>query len=231
MRQMKNAMDVGIRTRGFKSLIEKQSLRTASGTLSPGARASALRGEVLSELPDQYRKAFSKLSPKQQEKMLSQIEGKVDRKIQNGSLAKKAVKFEEKDAKMASRAAKGGRMAVKRYSRYEKYRLPETPQRNGEAAAILSAKRTDPRLQKYVRGSQKSIDRTVIGKRKDLKTASDIRDIRKIQEYIQNQGIAKEGIKTGEKRPPGGYWTSAALRRGKKQKETSRKQGEGGKEI
>lgn len=210
MRQMKNAMDVGIRTRGFKSLVEKQSLRTTSGTLSPGARASALRGEVLSELPEQYREAFSKLSPRQQEKMLSQIEGKVDRKIQNGSLAKKAVKFEQKDAKMASRAAKGGRMAVKRYSRHEKYRLQETPQRNGEAAAILSAKRTDPRLQKYVRGSQKSIDRTVTGKRKDIKTASDIRDIRKIQEYIQNQGIAKEGIKTGEKRPPGVYRTSAA---------------------
>ena len=103
MRQMKTAMDVRIRQQKGPSFQNPdQQLRQISSMKIRGS--FALREEVIAELPEKYRKVLFSMPQRQREQVLSEIEKKVDRKIQSGAMAKTAVRLDAKDQNGIRRA-------------------------------------------------------------------------------------------------------------------------------
>lgn len=93
LRQMKTAMDVKIRQKkGPSSQNPDLQLRQVSSMRIRGS--FALREEVIAELPDRYRKALLSMPRRQRELILSEIERKIDRKIQSGAMAKTAARLD-----------------------------------------------------------------------------------------------------------------------------------------
>ena len=93
MRQMKTAMDVRIRQQKGPSFQNPdQQLRQFASMKIRGS--FALREEVIAELPEKYRKALLSMPRRQREQILSEIEKKIDRKIQSGTMAKTAARLD-----------------------------------------------------------------------------------------------------------------------------------------
>ena len=92
MRKMKTAMDVRIRQRKGPSFQNTdQQIRQAASLRIRGS--FALREEVISELPERYRKTLMSMPPGQQEQILSAIERKIDRKISSVAMSAEAAKL------------------------------------------------------------------------------------------------------------------------------------------
>ena len=109
---MKTAMDVRIRQTQMRSFQDTdQTIRQTATIRMSGA--SVLREEVLSELPDQYRKALLSMPPREQEKLLSKVEASVNRKVSSGSIMKTAVRLDDCDrSEIQEAAADGSRDAI-----------------------------------------------------------------------------------------------------------------------
>lgn len=151
MRKMKTMMDVQIRqtnTRSFQG--GDQAIRqTASRGMSS---ASVLRQEVLSELPNQYRKVLASMSPRQQERLLLKVEASVNRKVSSGAMARTAARLDERDRREIQRLAQntsGSRDAQRRLIA-EKYRLPAINQRAGPDDTFLSVPADSPQMRQYI---------------------------------------------------------------------------------
>ena len=130
LRQMKTAMDVRIRQqKGLSFQNTDQQLRQIASMKIRGS--FALREEVIAELPEKYRRALLSMPRRQREQILSEIEKKVDRKIQSGAMAKTAARLDAKDQNGIRRmAASGQKMAPERRAAEKqasawRYRLQE----------------------------------------------------------------------------------------------------------
>ena len=89
MRKMKTAMDVRIRQQRGPTF-QNPGMEIRQAGLMRIRGSFALREEVIAELPERYLKALMSMPYRQQEKVLSEIEKKIDRKVQSGALAKTA---------------------------------------------------------------------------------------------------------------------------------------------
>ena len=92
MRKMKTAMDVRIRQQRGPTF-QNPGMEIRQAGLMRIRGSFALREEVIAELPERYRKALMSMPYRQQEKVLSEIEKKIDRKVQSGALAKTAARL------------------------------------------------------------------------------------------------------------------------------------------
>lgn len=93
IRQMKTAMDVRLRQQKGPSFQNPDlQLRQISSMKIRGS--FALRGEVIAELPEKYRRTLLSMPRRQREQILSEIERKVDRKIQSGAMARTAARLD-----------------------------------------------------------------------------------------------------------------------------------------
>ena len=147
MRKMKTAMDAAIRqtqTRSFRDT-DRVIRQTASIRISG---ASVLREEVLSELPDQYRKALLSMSLREREKLLSKVETSVNRKISRGAMAKTAIKLDDRERAEKQKAAVSGSREVRRQAIADKYRIPTMQSRAGPGNLLMSVPADNPQLQR-----------------------------------------------------------------------------------
>ena len=107
LRQMKTAMDVRIRQQKGPSFQNPDlQLRQISSMKIRGS--FALREEVIAELPEKYRRTLLSMPRRQREQILSEIERKVDRKIQSGAMAKTAARLDAKESTEIQRAKASG---------------------------------------------------------------------------------------------------------------------------
>ena len=149
MRKMKTAMDVQIRqtkTPSFQN-IDQAIRQTAFRRMSS---AGVLREEVLSELPDQYRRVLNSMSPREQEKLLSKVEVSVNRKIASGAFSKMAARLDERDQEEIQRIASGGSRDTRRRIIADKYRLPEMKPRAGPNDILMSVPTDSLQLKRYI---------------------------------------------------------------------------------
>ena len=122
LRQMKTAMDVRIRQQKGPSFQNTdQQLRQIASMKIRGS--FALREEVIAELPEKYRKVLLAMPRRQQEQVLSEIEKKVDRKIQSGAMAKTAAMVDTKDQTGIRRMTASGQRMETRQTEVQRYRL------------------------------------------------------------------------------------------------------------
>ena len=122
MRQMKTAMDVRIRQQKGPSFQNPDMVIRQAGSIR--IRGSfALREEVIAELPEQYRKALMSMPYRQQEKILSEIEKKIDRKIQSGILAKTAARLDAGEQAQIRKIASSGQGNERKQAAVSRYRL------------------------------------------------------------------------------------------------------------
>ena len=151
LRKMKTALDVRIRqtkTPSFQN--SDQTIRQTAFCGMSGA--SVLREEVLSELPDQYRRVLNSMSPREQEKLLSKVEASVNRKIASGAISKTAARLDERDREEIQRIASGDSRDTRRRAIADKYRLPEMRPRAGPADVLMSVPTDSPQLRRYLEG-------------------------------------------------------------------------------
>ena len=119
---MKTAMDVRIRQqRGPSFQNPDMEIRQAGSLRIRGS--FALREEVIAELPERYRKALMSMPYRQQEKILSEIEKKIDRKMQSGALAKTAVRLDAGEQAQIRRIASSGQGKERKQAAAQRYRL------------------------------------------------------------------------------------------------------------
>ncbi len=110
---MKTAMDVRIRQQKGPSFQNPdQQLRQFASMKIRGS--FALREEVIAELPEKYRKALLSMPRRQREQILSEIEKKIDRKIQSGTMAKTAARLDVKEQKEIQRMTLPGQGTTSR---------------------------------------------------------------------------------------------------------------------
>jgi len=122
LRQMKTAMDVRIRQQKGPSFQNTdQQLRQIASMKIRGS--FALREEVIAELPEKYRKVLFSMPQRQREQVLSEIEKKVDRKIQSGAMAKTALRMGAKDQTEIGRMAASKQKMETRQAEVQRYRL------------------------------------------------------------------------------------------------------------
>ena len=122
MRQMKTAMDVRIRQQKGPSFQNPDMEIRQAGSIR--IRGSfALREEVIEELPERYRKALMSMPYRQQEKILSEIEKKIDRKVQSGALAKTAARLDAGEQAQIRKIASSGQSSEKKQAAASRYRL------------------------------------------------------------------------------------------------------------
>lgn len=151
---MKTAMDAAIRqtqTRSFRDT-DRVIRQTASIRISG---ASVLREEVLSELPDQYRKALLSMSLREREKLLSKVETSVNRKISRGAMAKTAIKLDDRERAEKQKAAVSGSREVRRQAIADKYRIPTMQSRAGPGNMLMSVPADNPQLQRYLKDASR----------------------------------------------------------------------------
>lgn len=151
---MKTAMDVRIRqtqTRSFRDV--DQAIRQTASIRMSGA--SVLREEVLSELPDQYRKALLSMPPREQEKLLSKVEASVNRKISSGAMMKTAARLDDRDRSEIQKAAAGGSRDARRQVIADKYRIPTMQPRAGPGNVLMSVPADNPQLRQYLRDASR----------------------------------------------------------------------------
>ncbi|MDY5331648.1 MAG: C40 family peptidase [Porcincola intestinalis] len=119
---MKTAMDVRIRQQKGPSFQNtNQQLRQIA---SMKIRDSfALREEVIAELPEKYRRVLLSMPQRQREQFLSEIEKKVDRKIQSGAMAKTVARLDVKNQAEIRRVAASGQRMETRHAEVQRYRL------------------------------------------------------------------------------------------------------------
>ena len=144
LRQMKTAMDVRIRQQKGPSFQNTdQQLRQIASMKIRGS--FALREEVIAELPEKYRKVLFSMPQRQREQVLSEIEKKVDRKIQSGAMAKTAVRLDAKDQNGIRRMAASGQRissgprAERKQTSALKYRLQEKTKRTTAGRETLKS--------------------------------------------------------------------------------------------
>ena len=122
LRQMKTAMDVRIRQqRGPSFQNPDVEIRQAGSMRIRGS--FALREEVIAELPERYRKALLSMPYRQQEKILSEIEKKIDRKMQSGALAKTAARLDADEQAKIRKMASSGQGNERKQAVVSRYRL------------------------------------------------------------------------------------------------------------
>ena len=122
MRQMKTAMDVRIRQQKGPSF-QNSDMEIRQAGLMRIRGSFALREEVIAELPERYRKALLSMPYRQQEKILSEIEKKIDRKVQSGALAKTATRLDAGEQAEIRKIASSSRGNEKKQAVASKYRL------------------------------------------------------------------------------------------------------------
>lgn len=83
----------------------------------------ALREEVIAELPERYRKALMSMPYRQQEKILSEIEKKIDRKVQSGALAKTAARLDAGEQAEIWKMESSGQSNERKQAAISRYRL------------------------------------------------------------------------------------------------------------
>jgi len=119
---MKTAMDVRIRQqRGPSFQNPDMEIRQAGSLRIRGS--FALREEVIAELPERYRKALMSMPYKQQEKILSEIEKKIDRKLQSGALAKTAARLDADEQAKIRKMTSSGQGKERKQDAAQRYRL------------------------------------------------------------------------------------------------------------
>lgn len=119
---MKTAMDVWIRQQKGPSFQNPDMEIRQAGSLR--IRGSfALREEVIAELPERYRKALMSMPYRQQEKILSEIEKKIDRKMQSGVLAKTAARLDADEQTQIRKIASSGQGKERKQAAAQRYRL------------------------------------------------------------------------------------------------------------
>ncbi len=122
MRQMKTAMDVRIRQqKGLSFQNPDMLIRQAESMRIRGS--FALREEVIAELPERYRKALMSMPYRQQEKILSEIEKRIDRKVQSGALAKTAARLDAGEQAEIRKMASPGQSNERKQVAISRYRL------------------------------------------------------------------------------------------------------------
>ena len=122
MRKMKTAMDVRIRQqRGTTFQNPEMEIRQAGLMRIRGS--FALREEVIAELPERYRKALMSMPYRQQEKILSEIEKKIDRKVQSGALAKTATRLDAGEQAEIRKMESSGQSNERKQAAISRYRL------------------------------------------------------------------------------------------------------------
>ena len=146
LRQMKTAMDVKIRQKkGPSSQNPDLQLRQVSSMRIRGS--FALREEVIAELPDRYRKALLSMPRRQRELILSEIERKIDRKIQSGAMAKTAARLDTKGQTGIQKMTANGsrRVTERKQAAAQRYRLKGTTgkRRNGKMYVFAESPLSD----------------------------------------------------------------------------------------
>ena len=123
MRKIKTAMDVQIRQRKGPSFQNTdQQIRQAASLRIRGS--FALREEVISELPERYRKTLMSMPPGQQEQILSAIERKIDRKISSVAMSAEAAKLSFPNQANSDRGGSSKQIEARRQAVAQKYRIP-----------------------------------------------------------------------------------------------------------
>ena len=115
MRRMKTVRDVPIRKTAVRSFVTKSSTGSAGRTArirsghSPGKglRAGDLRAQIIASLPERQKRLLMKMSARKREKMLLDVEKKIDRRM------KKYMQSVENDPK-ARRPLRSARQAEKK---------------------------------------------------------------------------------------------------------------------
>ena len=115
MRRMKTVRDVPIRKTAVRSFVTKSSTGSAGRTArirsghSPGKglRAGDLRAQIIASLPERQKRLLMKMSASKREKMLLDVEKKIDRRM------KKYTQAVENDPK-ARRPLRSARQAEKK---------------------------------------------------------------------------------------------------------------------
>ena len=122
LRQVKTAMDVRIRQQKGPSFQNPDMEIRQAGSLR--IRGSfALREEVIAELPERYRRALMSMPYRQQEKILSEIEKKIDRKVQSGAMAKTVAQLDAGEQAEIRKIASSGQRNEKKQAAASRYRL------------------------------------------------------------------------------------------------------------
>ena len=144
LRQMKTAMDVRIRQQKGPSFQNPdQQLRQIASMKIRGS--FALREEVVAELPEKYRRVLLSMPQRQREQVLSEIEKRVDRKIQSGAMAKTAAMLDAKDQNGIRRMPASGQRissgprAERKQTSALKYRLQEKTKRTTAGRETLKS--------------------------------------------------------------------------------------------
>ena len=119
---MKTAMDVRIRQQKGPSF-QNPDMEIRQAGLMRIRGSFALREEVIAELPERYRKALVSMTYRQQEKILSEIEKKIDRKVQSGALAKTAARLDAGEQAQIRKIASSGQSSEKKQAAASRYRL------------------------------------------------------------------------------------------------------------
>ena len=119
---MKTAMDVRIRQQKGPSF-QHPNMEIRQAGLMRIRGSFALREEVIAELPERYRKALMSMPYRQQEKILSEIEKKIDRKVQSGSLAKATARLDAGEQVQIRKLASSGQDNERRQAVVSRYRL------------------------------------------------------------------------------------------------------------
>lgn len=147
-------MDVQIRQTKMPSFQDSdQAIRQTA--LRGMSSASVLREEVLSELPDQYRRVLYSMSPREQEKLLSKVETSVNRRIASGAISKTVARLDEREREEIQRIASGESRDVRRQIIADKYRLPEMRPRAGPGDVLKSVSANSPQMRRYLEGASR----------------------------------------------------------------------------
>ena len=142
MRRMKTVRDVPIRKTAVRSFVTKSSTGSAGRTArirsghSPGKglRAGDLRAQIIASLPERQKRLLMKMSARKREKMLLDVEKKIDRRM------KKYMQSVENDPK-ARRPLRSARQAEKKLQDAEVRQkitdMVRVPSRKGEKASSV----------------------------------------------------------------------------------------------
>ena len=122
MRKMKTAMDVRIRQQRGPTF-QNPGMEIRQAGLMRIRGSFALREEVIAELPERYRKALMSMPYRQQEKVLSEIEKKIDRKVQSGALAKTAARLDAGEQAEIRKMESSGQSNERKQAAISRYRL------------------------------------------------------------------------------------------------------------
>ena len=205
LRQMKTAMDVRIRQQKGPSFQNPDlQLRQISSMKIRGS--FALREEVIAELPEKYRRTLLSMPRRQREQILSEIEKKIDRKIQSGAMAKAAARLDAKEQKEIRRLtlsgqgttsgpwAVSGQRMESRQAAVRRYRIPGKPRRPFTGDSISDVQGSLITLFPEERDYEATIDSVF----------SDRKGTRELTEPIQKEAAKNEAVKKKSARPRAG---------------------------